>query len=196
MLAARVPVLQFLWNNPSVISEYGYRHDLPGTGVLFSRLTMTELERRDRGEGAATGAVLRRERITVCPREFRAAHPGCSEPHLREAGDHLIRRDHYFQTAWQYEPSDPDRFAVHLRIAAGENRILERVFPETLDGAGVRWPVARVEICGRHADPDRPYESPVGNHLITRFSEGQLWAAVMALAGLTGWIRFRWGLRA
>ncbi len=192
-LAQRLPCLRFLDNNESVLADYGYRHVDPGSGTFYSRLALPELYRLDREHGATAGQVLAAGAGRAEPRKIREAFPVSADPFLHEAAAHLHLRDHYYATAWKYQASDPPRCADHLAVAFGENRILEKYFPQTLSAAGRRWGADSVAQCLRHADETMPYVSEVANQLMVAGTERQLQAGLLALAAIIAGIYVRWG---
>lgn len=185
--AGRIPFLRFLYNNESVMNEFGHRHFDPEIGVFFSRMSLPDLQRMDAETGLRAGETLVRNPGLAGRREFRRAHPVSSNPFLIELWEHWTRRNHYDAVCWKYREADPARFAGHLAVALRENQILEKYFPHALDAASGRWPESRKEEAARLADVAMPYVSAVGNHLVTGATEGQLWTLLVALAGLVGW---------
>ncbi|HAL93124.1 MAG TPA: hypothetical protein DCM68_08900 [Verrucomicrobia bacterium] len=185
--AGRIPFLRFLYHNESVMNEFGHRHVDPEIGVFFSRMSLPELQRTDAETGLRAGETLARDPGLAGRREFRKAHPVSAHPFLIELWEHWTRRNHYFAVCWKYREADPARFAGHLAVAMRENQILEKYFPQALDAAGGRWPESRKAEAARLADVSIPYVSAVDSHLVTRATEGQLWALLLALAGLAGW---------
>lgn len=190
---ARIPFLHFLYNNESVMNEFGHRHDDPAFGTFYSRLTLSELRQNDAGRGAVAGEILLRNHALADSRTFSKKYPASADPFLHETWAHLIWRDHYYATAWKYRESDPPRFTYHLTVALRENQILDGYFPNALEAAGGRWPGERIEQCAQQADFGMPYVSEVDDHLVTAVSESELWLILLALAGLIGWGYARWG---
>ena len=192
-LVHKKPILSFLYNNESVMSEYGYRHEDPDVGIFFSRLTLPELRRDDQERGVEVGTRLLTTDILAEPRKLRELFPASADPYMHEAGAHLIRRDQYYITARKYQRADPPRFVYHLTVALGENRILEKYFPQMLATANRHWPKERVEECRQKAGVSAPYTSEVGQNLITAVTESQLRGGLWILAALVGWGYVRWG---
>lgn len=148
-LASRIPSLGFLYNNESVMIEYGYRHDETGIGVFKSRLTLPELQRAAAGRGREAGARLAQHPALADRREFCMAFAASADPVLHEMGMHLFQRNHFYDVCWQYRTSDPARF-VHMTVVARENRILEPLFSRALEGAGQRRFPAQSARYGSH----------------------------------------------
>jgi VanZ family protein len=193
LYGSRIPLLRFLVNNESVMTEYGHRHTEPGIGTFYSRFTRAELARLDAERGAEAGELVRRYDVLLDYREFLRRFTASSDPFVHEFRVHLYRRDHYLATAWKYREDDPERWVYHLTVADRENRLLELLFPVTLAAAGVGLEeAARVELAG-WADPDRVYVSPVSDHLVTRAGEWEVRLALALAAGLIGWIYVRYG---
>ena len=192
-LVQRISFLRFLYNNESVLADYGYRHVDPAVGAFYSHFALPELRRHDRERGAAAGHALASSPGLADSRKFRESFPVSADPFLHEAAAHLLRRDHYYATAWEYPESDPPRYAYHLAVAFGENRILEKYFPQTLAAAGRGWGSDRREQGLLPAVDATPYVSEVANHLIVAGTERQLQGGLLALAAIFAGIYVRWG---
>ena len=161
-------------------AEYGFRIEAPGTGVFFSRLPPDELRRRDREEGARAGALLQAGARTD-PQYFRflKEHLAHRDPLAVETRIHLFRRDRH--AAAVRDPQTPDQLRFYAHVAHSENRILESHFPQTLRHSSFQWPEERARLMERLAQPPAPYVSPVSRHLITRFTQRQVSALLLAL---------------
>ncbi len=192
-IAGRIPFLRFLYNNESVVNEFGHRHADPEIGEFFSRMSLPELLRADRDRGAEAGGILARHPALANRLEFRNVFPATADPFLHELWSHWIRRNHYGAAGWKYRENDPARFTDHLTVAMRENQILEKYFPHALEASGGRWDAGERSRITAHADLDRPYASAVGDHLATAVSEGEAWLLLLGLAGLVGWGHLRWG---
>lgn len=187
-VAARIPFLRFLANNPSIVTEYGHRFFDPEIGMFQSRLDRAALLRADRERGAAAGAFLLRAKAFADARAFLKSFPRSRDPYLHELLLHVVQRDHYYAVSGQYRHSDPARFRHHLAVAWGENQILEKYFSRGLDGANRRWSPDRTANCGVQADRTRPFASDIAYQLVVAVSEGELRLLLMALAaGVGGW---------
>jgi len=88
--AVRVPGLDLLARADNAMSEYGFRHHLPGIGDMKSRLTLAELEEQDRARAGEVAELLDR-----CPEGWRSHHEpsptwadetGDAGAHRRRAG--------------------------------------------------------------------------------------------------------------
>ena len=161
-------------------AEYGYRIEAPGTGIFFSRLPPDELRRIDREEGARAGALLRSRALTE-PQYFRflKEQPAHRDPLAVEARIHLFRRDRHAAAA--RDPQTPDSLRFYAHVAHSENRILETHFSHTLRHSPFQWPEERARLMERLAQPPALYVSPVSRHLITRFTQRQVSALLLAL---------------
>ena len=191
-IAARIPRLKFLYNNESVMTEFGLRHEIAGIGTFKSRFTLEELAQGDAARADRLGAAMRPAGSLTDFKEFRRRYPVTADPFLFEAASRLRRRDHYYATAWKYRETDPPRMAYHLAVAWGENQILERFFPRLLAAARCQWPAERRAACLVAGDLRTPYTSIENGHLITGFSEAQAWALWLAGGGLLGLAGFGW----
>jgi len=178
--SARVPGLGFLAHPANEMAEYGYLHRLPGVGTFKSRLTMEELAEQDRRRAAEAAAIIDRY-PDVAYRRFQWDHQGFADPLTYEARVHVFSRDNKMRLA-RRAASDADERKLRSPIAYRENQILERVFTYTV-GHSLHGlpPKPRRELEELH-DPDRPFVSRVGTHLITWTSEPALRAALLLLA--------------
>lgn len=171
LYATRIPFMQFLVNNESVMSEYGYRHRDPETGTFYSRFTQAQLIETDRERGAAVGETILRYQNLLDYREFLQRFTSTVDPFLHEMRVHLNRRDHYLETAMQYAEKDPDRLVYHMTVAHYENLLLEKYFAHALTSSGQALsPELKAEIRA-NADLTRGYTSPVSDHLVTVATE-------------------------
>ena len=123
---------------------------------------------------------------------FLARYPAHREPLLVEARVHLFRRDRYAFLADQAR-DDPDLRQRYARIAIGENRLLETVFPTVLGHSGFVWPKAMRTTLATWSGPPAAYRSPVGNELITMASRPVLQGLVAGLLALVLWAARRLG---
>ncbi len=191
--AARIPFLRFLYNNESVMTEFGYRHIDPKIGTFYSRLTLPELLRIDCERGAAAGGILVRNQAFADHRKFLKAFPVSADPFLYELLRHSIQRDHYYAVSWKYQETDPARFVNHLTVAMRENQILEKYFSHASEAAGNCWGADKRAQCAGSADWATLYVSEVGNHLVVAVTESELWLILLVLSGWVGWGYVRLG---
>ena len=68
-----------------------------------------------------------------------------------------------------------------MTTAWRENLVLENFFSSTLEQSSFRWGPRRKKEIESAQDPDVFFVSRVGAHIITRVSEGQLRALMLAL---------------
>lgn len=191
-VAARLPGLAFLLNNESRLAEYGHRHADPDIGTFRSRLDLAALRQSDRVRGAEVGAAFAGGALPDL-RAYRREHVISADPYRFEFYRHLLQRDHYAGAAEQYRSADPERFRHHCTVAARENQILEKYFPQALAASGRAWDAARRARCADHADWDRPYFSEAQNHLIVLAPEAVWQALLLALLVGVGGCYARWG---
>lgn len=191
--AARVPGLAFLRNNESRLAEYGRRHADPEIGIFQSQMDLAALRQNDRERGAEIGAAFAADRPLPDLRDYRRDFTISADPFRYEFYRHLIQRDHYEAAAGQYRSTDPARFRHHVAVAARENQILEKYFPQALAASGRVWDAARCALSAAGADGAKPYFSEVQNHLIV-FAPEWVWQGVLlALLVGVGWGYARWG---
>jgi VanZ family protein len=175
-----------------VTAEYGYRHVDAVAGVFRSRLDRAELARQDRERGAEVAVILDRYAGEEQYRAFLARYPAHQDPLMVEARVHLFRRDRYAFLADQAR-DDPALRQQYARIAMGENRLMETVFPAVLGHSGYVWPEAMGATLAAWAGPAAPYESPVSGELITVASRPVLQGLLVVLLALTLWAARRVG---
>lgn len=193
LYATRIPFLQFLANNESVMSEYGYRHRDPEIGTFYSRFTTKDLVRIDRERGRDAGELLARYQSFLDYQEFISMFTSSVDPFLHEMRVHLFRRDHYYYGAWQFREKDPARFTYHLTVAYRENQILEKYFSSTLIASGNVFNPEQYRQVDEFADLADSYTSPVSDHLVTVATEFEFRAVLMILAVITLLIYARYG---
>ncbi len=177
-----------------VTAEYGHRHVDAVAGVFRSRLDRAELARQDRERGAEVAAILDRYAGEEQYRAFLARYPAHRDPLLVEARVHLFRRDRYAFLADQAK-DDTDLRQQYARIAMGENRIMETVFPTVLGHSGYRWPETMRATLATWAGPAAPYQSPVSSELITVAPRSVLQTLVLLLLVPVLWGVLRAGRR-
>lgn len=179
----RVRALAFLRHNESAMSEYGYRHEIPDLGRFYSRFRLEDLARLDARRGEEAGQVLRHYTSENTYSNFLLRYTPATDPFVHEAMVHLFRRNVYAGVMWKYR-DDPDLYRMHATVAYRENQILEMFFPATLEAAGHRWPPERRDAMRSNVNVDRRYRSPVSKHLITKFSEREIWHIIAGLLAL------------
>ena len=192
VVATHVPGLAFLCNNESRLAEYGRLHYDPEIGTFRSHFDRVALRRQDRERGTEVGAAFAAGSLPDL-REYRRDHVISADPYRFEFYRHLLQRDHYASAAGQYRAADPGRFRHHCTVAARENQILEKYFPQALTASGRVWDAARRARCADFADWDRPYFSEVQNHLIVLAPETVWQGLLLALLVGVGGGYVRWG---
>ena len=101
-------------------AEYGFRIEVPGIGVFFSRLPEAELLRQDRESGAAAAETISRVRSVQQYNRFLDETPAHRSPLAVEARIHLFRRDYHALKALAQENPEQTRTSAH--IAHRENQ--------------------------------------------------------------------------
>lgn len=181
----KLPGLQFVINNASVMSEYGYRYEDDETGVFRSRLPPHQLMLTDRQRATDAAAQLDRLPTQDDYAEFLSLYTPFNDPFLHEARVHLNRRDYYLTSAKMYQENDLAEFRRRMTIAYFENRIMEKYFPETLTRSSFLLPVETVSQLRENAITDSGYESAVSKDLLTRVSRQQVfWVAILLSCSL------------
>jgi len=191
--STRIPFMRFLSNNESVMSEYGYRNRDPEIGTFYSRFTIPELQQIDQDRGAEAGEIIRRYRSLIDYREFLQTFTSSVDAFLHEMRMHLYRRDHYYDTAWQYYDRDRDRFINQMTVAYFENQLLETYYSNVMSTCDCRMSGKAIEELKIYADLDHDYTSPVSDHLVTLATELELWIVLITASIFVGIIYARYG---
>jgi VanZ family protein len=177
---SKLPGLDFIVANSSVMAEYGYRYHDEETGVFRSRLAPADLKKTDTSRAAAAAANLDLLPAPGDYGEFLRRYTPFNDPFLHEARVRLNRRDYYLQSAAKYKDRDINEFRRRMTIAHYENRIMEKYFPETLSQSGFLLPAGTVSDMKESAFKDITYESAVSEALLTQVNEQQvLWASLI-----------------
>lgn len=174
------PRLEFVRHKASAMSDYGYRHEIPGIGVFYSRFTLDELRRLDRERADESARVLNAYHDPRKYGDFLTTYTPVTDPFLHEARVHLFRRDHYRAVAPKYS-ANPQQYALHVTIAYREHQFMAEFFPETLARSWYRLRETDVEAMRREMDASLSYESAVSDNLITRLTAWQVNAAMASL---------------
>lgn len=181
----KLPALNFLVENSSVMAEYGYRYQGDETGLFRSRLSPDDLKQTDRSRAGEAAASLDSLPALSDYKEFLRRHTPFNDPFLHEARVRLNRRDYYLKSAARYKDRDIEEFRRRMTIAHFENRIMEKYFPQTLSQSGFLLPPGTVSHMKENALLNTSYESAVSKHLLTFVSERQvLWASLILAAFL------------
>jgi len=180
--SSRVPFLGFLSHPANEMAEYGHLHEVPGVGAFKSRLTLTELVDQDQLRAGEVAPI-----VDTYPdkdyRRFVNTYQGFEDPLLYESRIHIFSRDYHIRQL-RSEPQDPASEKSHLTISYRENQILERYFPNTLRLSAFSLPQSKRATLETANDPDQPFVSKTGSHLITRFSEPALRVLLLSLVVL------------
>jgi hypothetical protein len=178
--SARVPGLGILAHPSNEMAEYGHLHRAPGVGEFKSRLTLAELELRDRRGSEEAAAIIDRYADEAYG-AFQRAHQGFANPLVYEARVHIYSRDSNLRRAREWPAGSAER-TMYATRAYRENQILERYFPHTLGRSSFTLdPETRRALEAAH-DPDRAFSSRAGRHLITWISEPALRFGLLLLA--------------
>ena len=180
---SKIPLLNVIDHNRSIMTEYGFLHGNDGAGHFRSRFTAEELRRLDRDRAEAGARILDRYREREQYLEFLDIYTPVTAPFLHEARVHLFRRDMHLK--WARNAEEDDQRRRLFTTAYWENRILEDYFGELLRASSYGWPAALEAEIRAQVETDQTYESRVSRHLITEFSRQQVfWFFVSIVFGL------------
>jgi hypothetical protein len=187
---ARIPALDFIDANRSIMVEYGYLHGDAATGLFRSRLTAEELRRLARDRAVEGARILDRYRGREQYREFLYIYTPVTDPFLHEARVHLFGRNVNLERARDAEPGETQR--LQFTSAYRENRILEDYFGELVRASSYAWPAGFEAEIRKNIQTDTIYESKVSQYLITAYSQQQVFwfflGAVIALLSMGGYL--------
>jgi hypothetical protein len=173
--ATRIPFMSFLLDSKSTMVDYGYRYLDPEIGIFQSRFSREQLEQLDRQRGVEVASILDRYIGGEGYDAFQNIYSVPRDAYVHEAGVHLFRRNRYLERA----RAEEEERARHSTVALGENQVLEKYFPTTMQHSKHRWaPETRTYVDG-YALKDKEYISYVSWGLLTRFGERQ---ALLAFA--------------
>ena len=178
--AQRIPILAFLQGNPSVMNEFGFRHDIPDLGTFYSRMTLEELQAEDAARAAEVAAILQAYRDDSMYREFLRQYTPGRDPFVHEVRVHLFSRDRNTLNARHPDTLPAVRRAC-LAAAYSENAFLERYVPKTLARSPFILSTAKRLELAAYDDPAYWHRSRVSHQLTTRTSEGEFWVLIGAL---------------
>ena len=179
----KLPRLEFLRENDSPMSEYGFRHDDPDIGRFYSRFGKDDLLWIDSRRGQDAGTVVGYYLTEGSYSNFLRRYTPAVDAFVHEAMVHAYRRDHYYAVLWKYK-GDDDLYRRHATVAYRENKILEKYFPQTLRASGQAWPAEQAAALVPFLRVDRRYKSEVSRHLITHVRERDLWRLIMVFLAL------------
>jgi VanZ family protein len=163
------------------MTEYGHLIQHPEIGQFRSRFTAEQLRAADRARAEEAGEILRRDGSDKGYAAFLERYSPLNDPFLHEMRVRLFRRDKYWRDA-RANRRDPARHQKFITVAFGEQRILESYFGHTLRASGRDWP-AELRARAAAAAMPGPYDSPVSRELVTRWTQGQAQAVLIA-----GWL--------
>lgn len=193
-LVCRVPQLWYLLYKSSAMSEYGYQHNIPRTGVFFSRFRLDDLLRLDRLRADQAAEILNNYYDPRKYGKFLRTYTPLTDPFLHEVRVHLFRRDHYLSVAPKYA-SKPDMQTYHYTVAWREHMFVKTFFPETLSRSRFRWRENVESAVEQKSDPNLRYISDVSADLITSFSLRTVHVVgVLVVATLFGLWLFSWNM--
>ena len=176
--ASRIPGLDFLRTNESIMIEYGHRYEDPDIGAFFSRFTLEELARQDRERAEEVAAILNRYHDPRRYGDFLDTYTPAVDPFAHEARVHLFRRDRFRGHAREQEEGSPEH-AMHYTVAYREHMIMEKYFSNTLHASRYAATDEYLAYMREHQRPDDRYVSAVSAQLVARWREPHCWAAIL-----------------
>jgi len=179
-MADHVPLPDRLATGVDAICEYGFRHSADDRTLFRSRLSSGELLRsdRDRAPILAHDLDVSRGGSDLAQSSISPAR----DPFAYEIRIHVFARNRNLHKALAREPGSSG-YRRHMTTAWRENLILENFFGNTLEQSTYRWGPRRRKEAEAAQDPEVVFVSRAAAHLITKFSEGQLRALLLALFG-------------
>ncbi len=179
--APHLPSCSHLMSSRNPMAEYGHRHTVPGLGSFRSRLTLEELQGQDESRAGEVADAIDAYRHRYG--EFLDTWPVSEDPFTYEARVHLHARDRNLAKAREQDWSGAAALE-QLTVAWFENRLMEELFSNTLERSSYRWnPQPRRRFENAH-DPDHPFRSAVGSHLITLASERTIRFTLLVVAAV------------
>jgi hypothetical protein len=179
--ANKIPALQFLMDNDSMMVEYGHRYDDPEIGIFRSRFSPQQLKEIDPQRGTEVASALDQYIRGEGYGPFLEIYSVPRDAYTHEAGVHLFRREYYIDRARESDKKRGENYDISFR----ENRILEKYFSSALQNSQHRWTPEIEREVKNNAQQKHEYESAVSKGVITQFSERQVIAfstiAIMVL---------------
>ncbi len=191
-MARSLPAMSYLVERGSVMTEYGYLHELPGGARQYSRLTWDELVQSDRQRATEVAGVLDEYRSDEQYRAFLWDYPPFGDPFVHEIRVHLFRRDRYLMRLASEQPSRAEKRRM-ATTAWREDQLLQACCGATLAASSYRLEPAPWQALSEWIQRDEPYTSAVSSHLLVRFRQGHAWALAGALLLLLAGAARRWG---
>ena len=181
--AARIPALQFVITNNSVMWEYGYFYRDAEIGIFRSRLDAQPLRETDRRRAQTAASILNQYPERRDYRIFLKSYTPVNDAFLHELRVHLFRRDVYFGR-WKNDEYDATEWQRFAHIAYYENKIVEKYFQHTLQQSVFKWPAEHSQQLADKVERDARYESPVSQRLFTAWRESDVLTALGVLFAL------------
>jgi len=180
----RIPALQFLIENESMMFEYGHYYQDPEIGHFRSRLSPAELRRTDEQRAIEAAAILDQYRNDSTYSDFLEKYTPVSDPFLHEARVHLFRRDRYMQEAEENKENEKI-YRDRIMVAYRENRIMEKYFKNTFKRSNFVLPAEQLAYLDENHLPELHYGSAVSWQLVTKINEVQIMVGLfVVLLGL------------
>ncbi|MEY5062370.1 MAG: hypothetical protein RLZZ112_334 [Verrucomicrobiota bacterium] len=164
------------------MTEYGHKIRDPEIGTFYSRFTPEQLRQKDERRAPEAAQILAIGGDKKDYASFLVRYSPVTDPFMHELRVHLYRRDRYLEDA--LDPRNAQGSVRMFNVAYRENQILERWFGHSLRAAGKVWDEGRLDAAAARLQPE-PYQSPVSQNLITKFSQPQAlagWAGVLVVA--------------
>jgi hypothetical protein len=177
-LADHLPLPDRLANGVDTICEYGHRHSADDRTFFRSRLASVELMRSDRHRAPALSLELDASRGRGGFTQ--SGSSPTSDAFGYEVRVHLFARNRNLNKAFEHA-SGSFGHRRHMTTAWRENLILEKFFGNTLEQSTFSWEPERRNEVEAAQDPEFIFVSRAAAHLITRVSEGELRALLLAL---------------
>ena len=164
------------------MTEYGHKIRDPEIGTFYSRFSPEQLRQEDERRAPEAARILAIEGDKKDYASFLVRYSPVTDPFMHELRVHLYRCDRYLEDA--LDPRNAKDAVKFFNISYRENQILERWFGHSLRAAGKVWDAGRLDAAAARLQPE-PYQSPVSQNLITKFSQPQAlagWAGVLVVA--------------
>lgn len=156
--------------------EYGYRYRDPDIGVIYSRLTLKQINEIDTHYGASYGIEIANALNKGSSfKDLMGAYKPPENIFIYEFIIHLQRREDALEVFKESNYS----YTRHINTALKENLILERYFKNTLRHAGYTMSDDTLKELKKQAlINDEMYASSVGM-LITAFNQKTAWTIIL-----------------
>lgn len=166
--------------NEEPMTEFGYRHKVPGIGIFVSRLTLRELKETDSTNGKYYGKILPHNISSKTTYEnLIKLYTPYTDPFLYEFIIHLYRRETNFNELTKTNDQD-ERIRIS-NVAFRENSLIEKYFGNTLKHSGFVWSDKKVNELKKTAFLMKGnYVSKTGR-IITSFSLKTAWIATLTI---------------